>query len=103
MTSRNLRSGLLPKGNAQASADTGVQIPPTQKTDKSDSDFEAYVRKGIDEIKLMFKDFEASLEFQDKRTTVLEQRVDPLEKKVRELEKKIAESRNSSTKSCRRG
>ena len=47
------------------------------------------MRKGIEEIKSMFKDFQTSLEFQATRTSNLEKRVDPLERKMKILEQKV--------------
>ena len=88
MASRNLRSGLQQKGAPQVPAEISVLASPTP-TATPDSDFEKYVKTGIEEIKSMFKDFQASLEFQSQRTTALEKRVNPLETKMKALEKKV--------------
>ena len=91
MAGRNLRSGSQQKSNPLTLADSLAKDSPTPTatSGKVDSEFEGFVRKGIEEIKSMFKDFQASLDFQANRTSNLEKRVNPLEKKVKILEQKV--------------
>ena len=53
------------------------------------TDFEAFVRSGITDIRNKLESLELSIEFQSQRTSDLEQRMTPLEIHVKELQKKV--------------
>ena len=59
------------------------------QTEQAASEFESFVRKGISDIREMLTGFEEALEFQSRRTTVLEQKVEPLERKVSNLDSRM--------------